>query len=420
MTHDSPDAQKKRLRRILYIGSFALFSVLGVYLLLSLRTLILPTIIGALSAYICTPLLTFLKRKGLPRAVGIILLFGVFTLTVILLVRQVKAILPDEKGKLELRVRTRYKLNQKYQDFMGIDTASGRGNFLYNLVGGELNPVINNLNRLLMFNDEERALFEKYLEGRNGRPPVAEKFREYYAKNLEYNRKLPAKKAGGPGAEKGPESSALSNILNVLSLWIIAPFVFLFLLIDNGQIKKSFINLIPNKYFEVALTVLDNVDAAIGNYLRGTALECSLVGLTFILVLAVVGVEFRWALLIGIVAGATNAIPFLGPAIGFIVGAGYALMVEEVNSILPFMNEGNLILGVLAVVVIAQVLDNAVFQPVVLGGAVNLHPLVVVIGVMGGSILFGFVGMLFAVPAIVVFKVIFTTVFRELRDYYLI
>jgi predicted PurR-regulated permease PerM len=198
------------------------------------------------------------------------------------------------------------------------------------------------------------------------------------------------------------------------------PFVFLFLLIDDGRIKKSLIDLVPNEYFEVALTLLDNVDRALGAYLRGTALQCSLVGLALAACLVLIGVESQWAVLIGVLAGLANAIPFLGPGIGLIVGVAYALIVEDVHSILPFMDADNLVFGVVASVAAVQVLDNVVLQPFVMGGAVALHPLVVVLGVMGGSILFGVPGMFLAVPTIAVFKVVVTTTFGELRAYGLI
>ena len=61
---------------------------------------------------------------------------------------------------------------------------------------------------------------------------------------------------------------------------------------------------------------------------------------------------------------------------------------------------------VIAAVALAELLKNVVYEPVVLGGAVNLHPLVVVVGVVGGAILFGPVGMLLAIPTITVVKVL--------------
>ena len=70
---------------------------------------------------------------------------------------------------------------------------------------------------------------------------------------------------------------------------------------------------------------------------------------------------------------------------------------------------------VVVAVVLAQLLDNVVLEPVVLGSVVKLHPLVVVIGVVGGAILFGTVGMLLAIPALAVFKVFVISTARQLK-----
>jgi predicted PurR-regulated permease PerM len=64
--------------------------------------------------------------------------------------------------------------------------------------------------------------------------------------------------------------------------------------------------------------------------------------------------------------------------------------------------------------------DNWVYQPLVLGKAVNLHPLVVVLGVTGGSAIFGFAGMLFSIPAIVILNVVLTTIVEQLKAYFII
>jgi predicted PurR-regulated permease PerM len=68
-------------------------------------------------------------------------------------------------------------------------------------------------------------------------------------------------------------------------------------------------------------------------------------------------------------------------------------------------------------VVLGELLKNVVFEPVVVGSAVNLHPLVVAIGVIGGAILFGTVGMLLAIPAMTVFKALVSSTARQLRAY---
>jgi len=98
----------------------------------------------------------------------------------------------------------------------------------------------------------------------------------------------------------------------------------------------------------------------------------------------------------------TNAIPFLGTAIACVLSAGYSLIAENIQPIVPFVNTDNLMLVSIGVVMLVHLLDNAIFQPLVVGKAVNLHPLVVILGVFGGSMMFGFAGLIFAIPSIII------------------
>ena len=241
----------------------------------------------------------------------------------------------------------------------------------------------------------------------------------YHQENLDHDRRFFGSGFGGQGS-KLSLGSWFSRTASAVSLWVATPFVFLFLLFDDSRLKFWLASLVPNRYFELSLTLFDNVDDDIGRYLRGTFLQCAMVGLTFSICLFVIGFPFGWALAIGTIAGVANAIPFLGPLIGFVAGGTYALIAENVSGVLPYFDESNLVIGVILTVALVQLLDNTVFQPIILGGAVNLHPLVVVLGVMGGSILFGFWGMLFALPVIVVIKVVVTTTRKELVAYRII
>ena len=117
------------------------------------------------------------------------------------------------------------------------------------------------------------------------------------------------------------------------------------------------------------------------------------------------------------VSGLVNAIPFLGTVIGLVVGLGYALIAENIKPLIPGLNPNDLALYVLVLVGITHVLDNALFQPFVVGSAVNIHPVVVVVAILGGSLIMGLWGMLFAVPTVIVLKTAVETLFKELRAY---
>src|SRR5690606_22380369 len=96
------------------------------------------------------------------------------------------------------------------------------------------------------------------------------------------------------------------------------------------------------------------------------------------------------------------------------------LIAENIDPIIPFVNENNLMIAVIGVVMVAHLLDNAIYQPLVVGGAVNIHPLVVIMVVFGGSLMFGFAGLLLAIPTIVIVKVVTESFFTVLKDYRII
>jgi len=142
--------------------------------------------------------------------------------------------------------------------------------------------------------------------------------------------------------------------------------------------------------------------------------------MTLILGLTLLGIPVGIAVAIGVVSGLLNAIPFLGAAIALVIGLGYALIAENIRPLIPGLNPNDLALYVVILIIITHVLDDLVFQPFVLGSAVNVHPLVVVIAIIGGSLIMGLWGMLFAIPTVVVVKTEVATFFRELKDYRII
>jgi len=378
---------------------------------------------GTLAAYISLPAINYLRRNRIPKALAILILLGAFSFLIFVLGQKIVSVIPSEKEALELRIQLQYKLNENFLAFLGKEDFANEGNIIDDIVGDELDQMFESVNSFLAFDKSEVIEFQNYIDS----SLVSERIMFFYSDNLKHTI-LPAHDIEEenlvengllPLVSKIKSTSRIAIFLNAISTWIILPFVFIFILIDEGEIKNFFLSIVPNRYFEMTFATFTNVDQAIGNYLRGTLLQSSLVGLTIFLGLLFIGFNIQAAILIGIVAGISNAIPFLGPVIGLGTGILYAMIVEGIDPMLPFMPDNPLI-GVLMVVLTAQFLDNAIFQPLVLGKAVNLHPLVVVIGVTGGSIVGGFWGMLLAIPTIVILKVVISTLYRQAKEYYII
>jgi predicted PurR-regulated permease PerM len=400
---------------------------LGGYLVWGLRSLIVPMAVGGLLAYIVRPLVARLERLRVPRGLAIGLLLLVFGLATLFIVTRIRAVMPSDIAVLELRSRALYTFNQRYQALMGLDPSLTHGNRIYRWLHGDLDPVVDRVNLLLALTPDERAqLVTAWPRGADEAPAGSDRLLHYDRANVETLQKRQrtaraepvARSAGPPSALPASGSRAqtpLAALGEILSTWIVAPLMFLFLLRDTGEIKQGLLRAVPNRLFEPALTVLADLDRALGDYVRGIFLECCLLGLTVGLFLTLIGVPPRWTIAIGIVTGASSMVPYLGSAVALMSALAYALLAEDIRPLLPIVSPENFAIWVIAAVILAQLLDNIVLEPFVLGSVVKLHPLVVVIGVVAGAILFGTVGMLLAIPAMTVFKVLVSSTARQLK-----
>jgi len=401
------ERERKVRRKVFYLTFAALALIFGGFLTWKLRSLILPIIVGALLAFLFRPVKERFRIRWLPHELQVLCSFAVIGIALFFAFNTLRKHIPDEEQKLEFKVRLKYKLIEK-----------------------ELGPVMDRINQALELSPEERNLFLKYAAGYNGKPPIQSKFVGYFwASQNTGEYVIPEKPPAGAvpptasvalASAQPPVVTEGASLENKLSAWILAPLIFVFLGFDNGQIRRFFIGLVPNRYFELSLTVLDRLDDAIGNYLRGTLTECFLVGLTLILGLMVLGIPVGIAVAIGVVSGLSNAIPFLGTVIALVIGVGYALIAENIRPLIPGLNPNDLALYVVILIIITHVLDDLVFQPFVLGSAVKVHPLMVIIAIIGGSLIMGLWGMLFAIPTVVVVKTAVATFFKELKDYRII
>lgn len=195
------------------------------------------------------------------------------------------------------------------------------------------------------------------------------------------------------------------GVLALVTHIVIVPIIAFFVLKDGRRFRRAFISLVPNRYFEFTLNALYDADCQLGGYLRGQFLAALIVGLLATLALWLIGVEYY--LIVGLVAGLANLIPFLGPLIGGAVAVAVSIATtgafEQVALIL------------IAFTVI-QLIDNLGTQPLVLSRNVELHPLAILLVLLAAGELFGLLGLLLAVPATAVAKVLvveFVTTFRS-------
>jgi predicted PurR-regulated permease PerM len=203
--------------------------------------------------------------------------------------------------------------------------------------------------------------------------------------------------------------SIIMNLFSVITTFIIIPFTVFFILKDGMKLKKSLIRLIPNKYFEMTLNIIHKTDQQVGGFLRGQFIDATIIGILATIALSILGVDYF--ALIGVFAGLTNLIPYVGPLMGAIA----ALIVVILKG-----GSSTLLLLVAVSFAIIQLTDNILVQPLVVAKNVDLHPLTVLLVVIIGGQFFGILGMLLAVPAISIIKVLGVELYKGVKKFHLI
>jgi predicted PurR-regulated permease PerM len=201
----------------------------------------------------------------------------------------------------------------------------------------------------------------------------------------------------------------LQNFFKLFTYMLAIPICSFFLLKDKALLKSKFYALVPNKYFEITLIMIDSINGTIGKYLRALLIENSIVATLNCIVLTSLGVKF--SILIGCIAGLFNIIPFLGPLVGLVLGVGTVILTGGSVYLILFTA-----LGMWCV----QILDNAIIYPMVMGKTTNLHPVIVILTVIAGGIAYGIVGMLLAVPTLFLAITLVKVLYKNLKQFEII
>lgn len=209
----------------------------------------------------------------------------------------------------------------------------------------------------------------------------------------------------------GQLPAALSNIIgiftNLFYAFLVIPFATFFFLKDGSRIRRDILQLVPNKYFETTLSLIDKIETRLGVYFRSVLLQSILVAFSAWLALTIVGLNN--ALSVGIAVGLANTIPYFGPVIGYILSIIVSIIeVGDFNLVLPC------ILAILCV----QLLDNAVFQPFIFSRSADMHPVAILFIIMIGAETAGIIGMLVAIPIATTIKIAINQVRWSLNNYY--
>ena len=204
----------------------------------------------------------------------------------------------------------------------------------------------------------------------------------------------------------GGVTAVAGSVLHWILILVLGPVFAFYVLVDLPKLRAGLRAAIPARRHEEWKPVLDQTAAAIGGFFRGQLVVAGFVALASMLALWIVGLPY-WAI-VGLVAGIFNLVPMIGPFIGMAVALVIAFTASSGDSGLLFTMRpgfGLALASVIALAVVQQV-DNHVISPNVVARTVNLHPVTVMIGLLAFGTLFGFWGLLLAVPVIATIKII--------------
>ncbi len=201
----------------------------------------------------------------------------------------------------------------------------------------------------------------------------------------------------------------ISNLLiNFSMLILLIPLFTFFLIRDFKNFRNALLDKLPNSSFEIGWLIYYRVAHQLQEYIRGIMIQSIIMSIITTIGFYVIGLESP--LLLGIMTGILNLIPYVGPLM--------AMMLPSLLAIGHVPVDFWLIGAAVSVILIAQLIDNIIVIPSVIASAVNLHPLFVIIGIILFGNLFGFLGMVLAIPVISTMNIIYRGLHQGIKNKY--
>jgi predicted PurR-regulated permease PerM len=177
-------------------------------------------------------------------------------------------------------------------------------------------------------------------------------------------------------------------LVSVFALLVVTPVVAFYLLVDWDHMIATVDGWVPVRNRETVRALARDIDRAIAGFIRGQALVCLILGTIYAVGLSLIGLNF--GALIGMGAGFLSFIPYVGSLTGLIVSVGVAIV--------QFWPDWTWILATLGIFVLGQFIEGNILSPKLVGASVGLHPVWLMFALFAFGAMFGFVGLLLAVP----------------------
>lgn len=178
-------------------------------------------------------------------------------------------------------------------------------------------------------------------------------------------------------------------LIDIAGLFVVTPVVAFYMLLDWDRMVAKVDSLVPRDNVGTVRTIATDINASTAGFVRGQGTLCLVLGILYAVGLTVVGLNF--GLLIGLFAGLISFIPYVGSLVGLVLSVGVAFV--------QFWPDWIWVAAVAAVFFAGQFIEGNILQPKLVGESVGLHPVWLMFALFAFGALFGFVGLLVAVPA---------------------
>ncbi|MBC1485379.1 AI-2E family transporter [Listeria seeligeri] len=325
-----------------------IFSPIGIIV----STLFMPILVAGFLFYLFNPLVLFLEKRKVPRILSVIIIFIAFIALIVLAIMQLGPTLADQVTELAKAIPGYWQDFEKW--LQGLSNNSS-------LQGVDLKAELEKLNISLP--------------------------------------KIMSVVVDGVASSFGAIVSFVSGFVMIL---VTVPFIVFYMFKDGHKFVESSGKFFPAAIRTEAKQIIKEMNKTISTYISSQAIDCIVVGIFTFVGYLIIGQPY--ALLFGLIAGATNIIPYLGPFIGAAPAVIVALFTSPLQALL-----------VIIVVTIVQQLDSNLLSPYIMGKSLSIHPLTIIIILIVAGNLAGIFGMILGVPVYAVVKTVIVNVNRLIK-----
>lgn len=186
---------------------------------------------------------------------------------------------------------------------------------------------------------------------------------------------------------------------NIIALAVV-PVVAYYFLVESALINNKIVNLIPTDKRDVIKNIIKDIDRVLGKYVLGQGVLCLIIAILSFLGLCII--DIRFALLLSLINGILNIIPYFGPILGMVPAVLVALIDGPTK-----------VIAVIIVFIIIQQIEGNILAPKVTANSISMHPLTIIILLLIGEKIGGILGMILIVPIAIIIKVLYDDL-----DYY--